>query len=236
MEGKLDYTFERLKGTNNTELIKDVQTKIIHDNAFEQLMSFLSNEGLISKPPKNDIGDFIELEDSFFILDLDYYKNLFEPKGFIEYLQQMQANNIRAEFEKKAQDELSREQQRSSLKQIEKLTKDTIEKNKEEYQNVHSIINMIISVVPYKRMLCIGEYLLVINDIYCRDSIEMLSFKYGGKIKVLGYITNKIAEENQHDGLSVFAGVSSSINTIMKLFFDKKEDLFVIHPIAIYYE
>ncbi len=236
VEGKLDYTLEKLKGTNNTDLIKDVQTKIVHDNAFEQLMLYLINEGLICKPPENKIGDFVELEDSFFILDLDYYKNLFEPKGYIEYLQQIQGNNTRNEIEKKSQEELNRDQQRNNSKNIEKIIKETVEKSRAEYKNIHDLINMIISVVPYKRMLCIGEYLLVINDVYCRDSIEMLSFKYGGKIKVLGYITNKIVGDEQQEGLSVFAGVSASINTMMKIFFDKNEDLFVVHPIAIYYE
>ena len=37
--------------------------------------------------------------------------------------------------------------------------------------------------------------MVVLNDKYMRDNIDMTSFKFGGKIKVLGYITNKITTD-----------------------------------------
>ena len=39
LEGKIDFTYRHLKDTSNTELISDVQTNLLHDNAFDQLMN-----------------------------------------------------------------------------------------------------------------------------------------------------------------------------------------------------
>lgn len=47
VEGKLQYTYEHLKDTNNIELIRYLQTKLLHDNAFDQLISYLNSNKLI---------------------------------------------------------------------------------------------------------------------------------------------------------------------------------------------
>ena len=41
-------------------LISDVQTKLLHDNAFDQLMNYLTKDKLLSNL---NIGDFIEIND-----------------------------------------------------------------------------------------------------------------------------------------------------------------------------
>ena len=46
IEGKMDFTYRHLKDTSNTELISDVQTKLLHDNAFDQLMNYLNSNNL----------------------------------------------------------------------------------------------------------------------------------------------------------------------------------------------
>lgn len=48
IEGKIDFTYRHLKDTSNTELISDVQTKLLHDNAFDQLMNYLTKNKLLS--------------------------------------------------------------------------------------------------------------------------------------------------------------------------------------------
>ena len=224
VEGKLDYTFKKLKGSNNTELIKDVQTKIIHDNAFEELIQYLNRKELLNDNPIN-VGDFVIAKNLFFVLDLEYYQNLFMPGAFLEFIKQSQAENIRLEMEQKINEDLNRKQQRDNEKQIEKMIKDEINNNNDSIDDIHNVIKMINAIVPYRRMLCMKNYLIVLNDSFCRDNIEMLSFKYGGEIKILGYITNKILGEENDEGLSVFAGLSTSINAIMQFFFDNKEEL-----------
>lgn len=67
---KADIAYKHLKDTTTAELISDVQTKLLHDNAFDQLIDFLNAEEAFNS---NNIGDFILIEDSFYIMDLEYY-------------------------------------------------------------------------------------------------------------------------------------------------------------------
>ncbi len=71
----------------------------------------------------------------------------------------------------------------------------------------------------------------------CVITIDMTSFKFGGKIKVFGYITNKItADANENSGVSPLAQVSISFNQIMLSFFVQQPSLNIVHPIEIYYK
>lgn len=113
VEGKLQYTYEHLKDTKDTELIRDVQTKLLHYNAFDQLMSYLnSNKLIVSSDYK--ISDFIEIKDDFFILDLDFYKNIFYENGFIDNLKQIQADDIKSSIENEMNQNSNRNQQRNN--------------------------------------------------------------------------------------------------------------------------
>ena len=102
---------------------------------------------------------------------------------------------------------------RSHQKEFDKILEKALMENNKEYETVHNILHMLTSIIPYKRMLCIQDFLVVIYDTYLRDSVEMLAFKYGGKIKVVGYVTNLIRNEVTDNTISVFAGISNSINT-----------------------
>lgn len=67
----------------------------------------------------------------------------------------------------------------------------------------------------------------------------MTSFKFGGKIKVLGYITNRIetaTDTDESSGVSPLAQVGIGLNQIMLSFFGQQSSLNIVHPIAIYYE
>lgn len=85
--------------------------------------------------------------------------------------------------------------------------------------------------------ICIADNMVVLNDKYMRDSIDITSFKFGGKIKVLGYITNKITTDaNDSTNISPLAQVGIGLNQIMLSFFGQPSSLNIVHPIAIYYE
>lgn len=98
---------------------------------------------------------------------------------------------------------------------------------------------MLYTLVPYRRTLCIADNMVVLNDKYMRDNINMTSFKFGGKIKVLGYITNRIETATNTDessGVSPLAQVGIGLNQIMLSFLGQQSSLNIVHPIAIYYE
>lgn len=70
-----------------------------------------------------------------------------------------------------------------------------------------------------------------------RDNIDMTSFKFDGKIKVPGYITNNITTDaTESSNISPLAQVGIGLNQIMLSFFGQQSSLNIVHPIAIYYE
>ena len=236
LEGKIDFTYRHLKDTSNTELISDVQTKLLHDNAFDQLMNYLFRNNLLSN---HNIGDFIEINDEFYIMDLDYYKKIFGDKKFLDFLKKSDRDKIQSLL--KIQQDIELNQEGANANEIKKnysnLSKSKCSESDENYDKVKDTIDILYTLVPYRRTLCIADNMVVLNDKYMRDKIEMTSFKFGGKIKVLGYITNKIkADANDMSNISPLAQVGIGLNQIMLSFFGQHETLNIVHPIAIYYE
>ena len=77
--------------------------------------------------------------------------------------------------------------------------------------------------------------MVILDEKYMRDNLSTAAFKYGGKIKVVGYITNKVtAQANTH--VSAFGTIGNSINALMKVFFENAEEMYIVHPVAIYYD
>lgn len=238
IEGKIDFTYRHLKDTSNTELISDVQTKLLHDNAFDQLMNYLNQNNLLSN---HNIGDFIEINDEFYIMDLDYYKKIFGDKKFLDFLKKSERDKIQALLKIQQDIELSQEGANSNeiKKNYTNLSKSKCAESDKSYDDIKDIIDMLYTLVPYRRTLCIADNMVVLNDKYMRDNINMTSFKFGGKIKVLGYITNKIetaTDTDESSSVSPLAQVGIGLNQIMLSFFGQQSSLNIVHPIAIYYE
>lgn len=236
IEGKIDFTYRHLKDTSNTELISDVQTKLLHDNAFDQLMNYLTKNGLLSN---NNIGDFIEINDEFYIMDLDYYKKIFGDIKFLNFIKKSERDKIQALL--KIQQDLELAQEGANSNEIKKnyaaLAKSKMAESDKSYDDIKDIIDMLCTLVPYRRTLCIADNMVVLNDKYMRDNIDMTSFKFGGKIKVFGYITNKITTDTKEsENISSLAQVGIGLNQIMLSFFGQQSSLNIVHPIAIYYE
>lgn len=236
IEGKMKYTYNHLKGTSNSELIKDVQTKLLHDNAFDQLMSYINTEN--PSQSSNNIGSFIELFDTFYIMDLNYYQKLFSDKKLMDFMKKSEKEKVALQLKILQEQELtiSGDNKNQINKKYTELLK---QKNKEvddNFNNIKEIIDILISLIPYRRTLCIGNNMVVLNDEYMRDSVSMTSFKYGGKIKIFGYITNTIGQNTDDSSLPAFAQIGAGLNEIMLSFFTNKRQLNIVHPIAIYYE
>ena len=67
IDANAQATYEHLKTVANDEMVRDVQTKIMHDNAFDEFASYLSENGLLGGA---NIGNFISVEDEFYIFDI----------------------------------------------------------------------------------------------------------------------------------------------------------------------
>lgn len=235
IDGKIDLTYRHLKDTGNTELISDVQTKLLHDNAFNQLIDYLNTNDLLST---NNIGDFIEIYDSFYIMDLDYYKKLFESKKLISFFTEKEEEKHKAIL-KYAQD-TALNKDGANHQAIKRHYEEEFKKSKasigQKYTNVANVIEMLNVLLPYRKTLCISNNMVVLNEKYLRDDIEMATFKYGGKIRVLGYITNSIGGTKPTVDTFNFAQIGASMNDVMRSLFTNQSEVNIVHPIAIYYE
>ena len=225
-------TYERLKSVANEDMVKDVQTKIMHDNAFDQFVEHLQDNELLGGA---EIGNFIFMEDDFYIFDIAFYQKLFDKNGFVEALEDIQKTTAKKEAEQKLQ-EFPREQQRNKnmQKRINEIVNEATAQNHEEFESVKKLIDMLATIIPYPQILCISNYIVVLNEKYLRDDLSTAAFKYGGRINVVGYITNKITTQGNAP-ISAFAGIGNSINALMKIFFENADEMFIVHPVAIYY-
>lgn len=233
VDASAQATYEHLKTVANDEMVRDVQTKIMHDNAFNEFASYLKENNLLTGA---EIGSFISIEDDFYIFDIAFFQKLFGAGGFVSGLKEIQKNNAQKEVEKKVQ-ELPREQQRSKNlpRQVKEMVEAATSKNEEEFKAAENLINMLASIIPYPQILCISNYIVVLNEQYLRDDLSTAAFKYGGKVKVVGYITNKVTEQSNTQ-VSAFAGIGNSINALMKIFFKNVDEMYIVHPVAIYYD
>lgn len=232
LEGSVKAAYEDLQKNVDEDTFRDVQTKMMQDNAFDHFAAYLKTNDLTNK---NEIGSFISVEDDFYIFDIAFYQKLFEQNGFVDLLEKLQAAAIKKNAEKQYED-LGRDQRRDK-----NIQKEVAAKVKEETENLHTgfentkmIVDLLAAFLPYPQIMCISNYLVVLNEKYLRDDLSKASFKYGGKVKLVGYITNKAIQNNK--AMSKFAQVSVSINLAMKMFFDNINEMYIVHPIAIFYE
>ena len=186
-----------------------------------------------------EIGDFIEIYDSFYIMDLDYYNKIFGDKKILQIMKNSEREKIEAQLKVLQDTELQLPNANTNEinKKYKALSQSKIKESDASFDSIKEIIELLITLIPYRKTLCISDNMVVLNDKYMRDEINMASFKYGGKIKVLGYITNQIGKTDKNNSNQpVFASVGNMLNETMLSFFTGTKNLKIIHPIAVYYD
>ena len=242
IDAKLDYIYNHIRTTTSANLYSDVETKIMHDNAFHQVIDHLEKENLfVSDDIK--IGQFIKVSGDFHLLDLEYYKKLFDEQDFIDMMDEPKLAEIDVLYDAEFQSAtanltLSREVRRSpEYKNAEKKLKESKQKARDELAKsnteLRKQLSLLLKIFPYKSFMCIDNYLVIFDEKYLREDIQKAPFKYGGKINMVGYVTNTTLVNKSS---SFFSGPSDLINTILKSLFESDNDLFIVHPIALYYE
>lgn len=80
------------------------------------------------------------------------------------------------------------------------------------------------------------DCLIVLNDNNFRDNPQNVAFKYGGKIEIIGYVTNIISENSELiEGDNAFAEMYKFVNQVLLELYTGKTEIYVIHPLAMYY-
>ena len=229
-----------IEGSIGTEIttqsvLREIETKTLHDAAFDIAYEYISGSSdLIGQ--NIDIGSFIELNRVFDFVDFKYIDSLFSKDGFIEYIKKVEKDKIEtltyAETET-----LTREQRRKSGTIIKQEIKKLIDSSKKQYDDIADVIKIIKSVVPYNKMLVSHDgFLVPLEDKYFRDNPDTIGFKHGGDMACVGYITNVIGKDAAPDSNNIFGTLQHMVNEIIRMLIPTKEDnLFIVHPIAMYY-
>ena len=204
---------------NNSSTISDeniksrIEEKVLHDYSFEMVEKFLKDKNLIKINDFNT-GDIILEENEITIIDFEYFKNVFGNDGIFK--------NFR------------------NLNKINKNTNLTLNNRENDIKFSYEIIEIIQKIIPYKRFGICGNYLILFDDKNFRDNPDIIAFKYGGKIKFMGNITNIVNVPNNQDDqdnsiLNVFKNFYNIINESISQMFLNINKIYIIHAIALYY-
>ncbi len=220
---------DNVKKSNIKEVSNSIEKKIF-DEAFDKLEKHLNSNSLI-KTENLIIGDFLKVKDEMFIVDLEYYKNIFSSDTVLDFVK----NN---EIENKLNLQITKIEVTGNGEKAnydkEKIRKEIKRQVDAEYIEIKKIIEAIINIIPYNKFGIMGEYLIVLDDEYFRDKTRVVAYKYGGQMTMLGYLTNIVNSNITQTDENIFRTFPSIINTFMLGFFNKTE-IKIIHPVAIYY-
>jgi len=233
-----------LSGTGGVEfnshsqtVLKEIATKTLHDAAFDIAYEQIREE-YDTSPEDAYLGSFVQLKQSFGFVDLEYIESLFlDENSFLKLIKKSEKEKIEAHAAQEISENLNREQQRKNEAELKKRTKELVDANNKQYENISDIVKALRQIVPYKRMLVSSDgYLIPLEDKYFRDNPQTMGFKHGGDVTCLGYITNIIGETCTPNADNIFSQLQALVNqTLVSILPTREKDLFVVHPIAIYY-
>lgn len=229
IEADIDSSIESNRQKKSSDSYSNSMEKIIFDENVEKLEKYLSDNNYLDG--NDNIGDFIKIEKEMFIVDLEYYKSIFSNNSVLNFIKNSTINeryNIKVlEIEEKGNGNKATYDKDKLYKEIKK----DVDK---EYDEVSRNIEAVLNIVPYNKFGIMGDYLISLDDEYFRDKTKVVAFKYGGKMTLIGHLTNIVNNDVNGDETNIFTTFPSIINTFMLTFFNKKE-IKIVHPIAIYY-
>ena len=235
-QAELSGTGEVSFNKHSQTVLKEIATKTLHDAAFDIAYEQIRGEYDLSLE-NADLGSYVELTQAFEFVDLVYIEGLFSKGSFIDFLKKSEREKIEQKLNESVSSELNREQQRKGGVDVKKEIKKLLDAHDKQYDDIAEIIKAIRQMIPYDRMLVSRDgYLIPLEDKYFRDNPQTMGFKHGGYITCVGYITNVIGETSDATSENIFSQLQTLVNqALVSMLPTKEKDLFVVHPIAIYY-
>ena len=224
-----------IDGENNKkstqQLITSLEEKILSDYAFDKVYNCLNKEGIL-KSSNFDIGDVIHLEENVTFFDFDYFEKLFSENGVYNFSIRQNKEKLKKIKESLTGAEKQNIENKNKIKECEH----SIKKQEEDRKSTLDILNMAKATLPYTRFIMTKECLIVLNDDNFRDDPNNVAFKYGGKIEIVGYITNIISSDNHSvEQENVFSEIYKLVNQVLITLYCGIKKVYVIHPLAMYY-
>lgn len=232
MKGNLHGNESGTEATSS--LIRSVQEKVLHDYAFDSIYQHVMDNNLINnEDPK--IGDIVLVTEVPTFLDFDYFEMLFSDNGVIKLTNEQNKKNMDAKLDQLKQLVSKGGPEATLAKQQMKTLKDTVNNAEAERKELARQMAVIRNILPYNRFVMTTNMLVPLDDENFRDNPNVIAFKYGGKISIFGYVTNVITTNEQISNGNRFMELYSTVNQTMLKLFNKKEKVFVVHPVALFY-
>ena len=217
---------------------REMMAKTLHDAAFDVAYAHIKpTEYKLGNDNSDEYGLYVELRRVFDFVDLDYLENLFSENGLIDFLKKSSRDKIQEEVDKTTSG-MNREQLRKAGNAIKTEIQKLVTASDKQYDDIHEIITAFKQLIPYSKMMISSDgYLVPLDDKYFRINPDNLGFKYGGEITCVGIITNIIgADTDPCDNKNIFATLQFTVNEALRaILLTNKDNLCVIHPIAVFY-
>jgi len=232
--GELAISGELKNQTHYQTLIKEIESKTLHDAAYDIAYDQLKIETNLDAV---EFGEFIELDRQFEVVDFDYLDGLFLKDGFIDFIKKNARESVKQATNNHLEKTTDREQRRKLGAEIKQSIRLLMENSDKQYDDIVDIIKALKSIIPYNRMLVSHDgFIIPLEDQYFRVNPKTLGFKHGGNVRCVGYVTNLIGKDTEPDSENIFGYLQFTVNEIFRKLLPTKEDnLYIVHPIAVYY-
>ena len=215
-------------------VVSKVYEKTLHDASFDIAVDIIKP---IDLPfgKEADLGDYVTMGRIYDFIDIDLLKRLFSKDGFADCLVKQREQDVKKEIQEKT----NRAQRRENENRIKQFI---IEKNndiKAQYDSIEVMINALSELLPFDRLLFAGDgYIIPVEEAYFRVNPKGLGLSYSGELKVVGIVTNVIgADTKPSEPNNLFENIQYGINELIRGLLPTKDDnLYVVTPIAVYYE
>ena len=211
---------------------KRMITRTLNDAAFDVAFDYITDE--LCEPDKAETSSMVKISTVFEIIDLGYLESLLEPKGVIEFAKASQIEELETTL--KNQIQLNREQSRKKGANISAEAKKHVDK---QFDEIRTLVSALRKILPYDKMLLSPDgFLIPLEEKYFRIDSKGLGFKYGGTMTCIGRVTNVIGEDTDPcDKNYIFSTIQFQVNEVLrKILPTKHTNLYVVHPMALYYE
>ena len=213
IETEYDLKTKLAKEIDNSNASKEVIEKIYHDNLLDNLIEYInSNEEVISNINDIEYSKYVELNLPFDFVNHDYLKSI-SNKQFKDSFEKIMNTT--------GQNNTATKQAKSAMELISNFT------------------TFFESCFPTKQLIIADKLIIPINETYLRENPNMIEFKYGGKINLIGKVTKDCSKDENFFGLynKEFGESLKEVKDAMyKIFLPNYHKSFIITPIALYFE
>lgn len=233
----VDEFLQEIDSIKHTQLGKSLVSKIVHDNSYDNLITYLKNNNLL-KPFKDNMeihnGDFVHINDYLSIIDLSFIANIF-GKDFNDIY-----NAINMKSLEELKSSLNREQRRDKKVKLELDKKE--KEMKQELNDINlgvKIISFMSKILPSDTFIIYKNFFIPLNKKYFREDCNSIRFKYIEKANVVGKTTGQIRKLIKRELGNEFGDILNSLDDITLSLFDllfPNKDFKILYPISLYFE